>query len=106
RERPVGGDWARTVQMARHKGNLGLTWSTARLTTGVNLYYQGPRLRWAGDVEIDEYIRTDLSARYQLTPALSLSLRVENLFDSEIVEGLGYEEPGRYTVVGVDYKFF
>jgi outer membrane cobalamin receptor len=106
KERPVNGDWTRSVQIARHKANLGLTWQTAWLTLGANLYYQSPRLRWAADVETVGYVRTDLAARYQLTPALSLSLRVENLFDRKIVEALGYEEPGRYTVVGLDYKFF
>jgi outer membrane cobalamin receptor len=30
---------------------------------------------------------------------------MENLFDADIEEGLGYEQPGIYLVAGIDYRF-
>lgn len=98
----VGGNWQRAVQIARNKGNLGLSYASGPLSLSANAYYSGPRLRWAGDVEMQEYVRVDLSGRYQLHERVALTLRVENLFDEDIEEGLGYEEPGIYTVVGVN----
>ncbi len=104
--KPVGDDWQRTVQVARNKGNLGLSYQEGSIAVAVNAYYAGPRLRWKGDVEMKEYVRVDLSAQYQwATTGLALSARIENLFDEDIEEGLGYEEPGLYAIFGVSYSF-
>lgn len=105
-KKAVGGDWGRSVQIARNKGNLGLNYRLDNLTLGVNAYYSGPRLRWNRDVEMKEYVRVDLSGRYAYSTNLSFSVRVENLFDEDIEEGLGYKEPGLYGVVGINYSFF
>lgn len=105
-KKPVEGDWGRSVQIARNKGNLGLNYRLENLTLGVNAYYSGPRLRWNRDVETKEYVRVDLSGRYAYSANLSFSLRVENLFDEDIIEELGYKEPGLYGVAGVSYSFF
>jgi vitamin B12 transporter len=102
----IGGDWERTVQIAKNKGNLGLNYQGDRFYVSGNLYYSGPRLRWAADVEKKEYTRFDLAGRYDFTASLSGYLRVENLFDVEIEEGLGYKQPGIYSVVGIQYRFF
>ncbi len=99
----VGGDWERTVQVARNKGNLGFTFAENALTLALHAYYSGSRLRWAGDVEMKEYVRLDLSSTYQIGDRLLFSTRVENILDEDIEEGLGYEEPGIYAIVGLDY---
>jgi outer membrane cobalamin receptor len=104
--RAVGADWVRTVQIASHKGNVGLNFRTERLTFGTNAYYSGPRLRWAGDMETDGYLRLDISGRFQVSKGLAMSLRVENLLDDDYLEELGYAETGRYAIFGAEYKFF
>lgn len=101
----IGGGWERTVQVARNRANIGLTYNVDKLYLNANAFYNGPRLRWAGDVETPSYVRTDISARYQLNSNLDFTLRIENLFDEELWEEIVYEEPGRYTVVGVSYRF-
>mgnify|MGYP000421304044 CR=1 FL=1 len=106
RNKAVSGDWKRTVQVARNKGNVGLNYQSGDLSFGLNAYHAGPRLRWKGDVEMKEYVRLDLSGHYALNEQLSVSLRVENLLDEDIEEGLGYREPGRYALFGIDYKLF
>ena len=105
-QKAVGEPRTRTVQIARNKGNLGLRYQRERFDAGVNAYYSGERLRWAGDVEMPDYIRVDLSGRYRLTDAATLTLRVENLLDETIVEGLGFEEPGRYIIAGINFRIF
>ncbi len=95
----------RTVQIARNKGSLTCTYRDETKSFGVTGYYAGPRLRWKGDVEMEEYFRVDIFGRYALTAGLDLYGRVENLFDEDIEEGLGYEQPGIYAIVGLKYTF-
>lgn len=100
------GGWIRTVQIAKNKGNLGIDMSRDKFFFGANAYYAGPRLRWAGDVENPAYWRVDVTGRLNFTESISVFVRVENLFDEDIVEDLGYLQPGRYSVIGMQYKFF
>lgn len=99
-------DYTRSVQIARNTASVSVDYTADKLNISAGLYYIGPRLRWAADLETDSYIRTDLSARYQVTDAFAVYGRIENLFDEEIVEEIGYDQPGRYSVVGVEYRFF
>ncbi len=103
---PRNGSAERTPQIARNKANLGLSYNVSNVVLGANLYYSGPRLRWAGDIEMDEYVRLDVSARLSLNEKLSAYGRVENLTDEDIQEGLGYEQPGVYAIVGLEYRLF
>jgi len=98
------GERFRTVQIARNKGSITLSYKADRYNLGITEYYSGPRLRWKGDVEMEEYFRLDCFARYLLTDTVSLYTRIENLLDENIEEGLGYEEPGFYGIVGVEFK--
>jgi len=104
--RGEGEEWSPTVQIAKNKGNLGIDFSSGRYFIGANAYYAGPRLRWAGDIEMEAYWRIDLTGRMNFSDALSGYLRVENLFDKDIEEGLGYQQPGVYGILGIQYKLF
>lgn len=104
READGTGGWLPTVQIAKHKGNARISYSEDRLSLVGNVYYAGPRYRWARDIIMPSYVRVDVSGSYKLTDRLSLYGRVENLFDTHIIEGLGYEEPGRYGIVGFRLK--
>ena len=99
-----GAPWKPTVQIAKNKGNLGVDFSNDRFYFGANAYYAGPRLRWAGDIAMKKYWRVDLTGRMNFTETLSGYLRVENLFDEDIEEGLGYKQPGVYGILGIQYK--
>jgi outer membrane cobalamin receptor len=101
----VGGDWTPAVQIAQNKGNLGARYSSDRMSFSVNAYYAGPRFRWAGDIEMKSYVRVDVSGRYQITDQIDLHARIENLFDEYIEEGLGYEQPGVYGIIGIQARF-
>ncbi|NOZ68760.1 MAG: TonB-dependent receptor [Deferribacteres bacterium] len=99
------GETFRTVQIARNKFNLDLTYDTGKLHLNIHGYYSGPRLRWKGDKEMDSYFRTDVAARADVTENWTIYGRVENLFNENIQEGLGYEQPGVYAVTGMQWKF-
>ncbi len=104
--RAVDADWKRTVQIAHNKGNVGFNYQLDQLTLGANVYYTGPRLRWAGDLETSGYTRVDVSGRYKITDKLSISARIENLLNDDYLDELGYAETGLYAIFGVDYRFF
>ena len=95
---------SRTVQIARNKGSLTLAYQADKYNMGVTGYYSGPRLRWKGDIEMEEYFRVDCFGRYHLTDTLDLYTHIENLLDEDVEEGLGYEQPGFYGIVGVEFK--
>ncbi|MBU1056011.1 MAG: TonB-dependent receptor [Proteobacteria bacterium] len=97
------GERFRTVQIARNKGNLSLSYVTDEYAFGVTGYYSGPRLRWKGDIEMKEYYRVDLFGRYEILKGVNLYGRIENLTDEDIEEGLGYEQPGFYGIIGIEY---
>ena len=104
--RGEGGEWVPTVQIARNKGNLGIDFSKGRFYLGANAYYAGPRLRWAGDIPMEEYWRIDLAGRVNFSDSLAGNLRIENLLGADIEEGLGYRQPGVYGILGIEYKLF
>ncbi len=104
--RAVNGPWLRTVQIADNKANVGANYRFDRITLGANIYYSGPRLRWAGDLETAGYTRVDVSGRYQLTKGFTLFGRIENLLDRDYLDELGYAETGMYSIFGAEYKFF
>lgn len=99
------GETFRTVQIARNKFNLDLFYDIDKFHFNIHGYYSGPRLRWKGDKEMDSYFRTDLAVRADVAEHWSVYGRVENIFDVNIEEGLGYEQPGVYAVAGLEWKF-
>ena len=103
--RKAGQSYQPTIQIAPHKANLGLFYNHGALAGGVNVYYTDKRLDWTARDWIDRYVRVDVSARYALDKQWSLHARIENLFNVDAPEGLGYKQPGRYGVVGIEYRF-
>ena len=98
------GERFRTVQVADNTANLGFTYQEDRYSLGANLYYTGPRLRWNGDKETVAYTRVDVFGRTQLNKEFTLYGRIENLFDQEATEEIGYQQPGIYALAGVEWK--
>ena len=105
-ETEEGEEIYRTVQIARNNANLGIEYQLGdKLFVGLHAYYTGPRLRWNGDISMDEYIRVDATGKYVFYDGLSVFARVNNMLDADIEEGLGYEQPGIYVVGGLQWDF-
>lgn len=85
---------------------LQLLWHPARLATqlGLSARYVGERddIDGVGDVhQLDSHTVADLSARFALTPDVELDLRVDNLFDTDYEEIIGYGTVGRSGYIGL-----
>lgn len=78
--------------------NLKLRYTSERK----DLYYQG----WIPvEVENDAYVKVDLLNSYKLSDNLSLFVKIENLFDKNYQEIVGYSMPGRSFYGGIKGRF-
>lgn len=106
KQQDLFGVWSPLVQVARNKGNVGISYHEDRWSAGANVYVTGPRLRAAGDISTPGYTRVDIFGRYRLLDALTAYARIEDALNSNIVEELGYKQPRLYGIAGVEYAFF
>jgi vitamin B12 transporter len=56
-------------------------------------------------VELDDYVRVDLAASYQVTGNVQIFGRIENLFDEDYEEAIGYGTPGISAYGGVKFSY-
>lgn len=94
----------RTVQVAYHTANLGVNYQQDRYSLGANVYYNGPRLRWNGDKETDAYTTVSVFGRAKINQAFTVYGRIDNLFNENIVEEIGNEQPGIYALMGLEWR--
>ncbi|HMQ92288.1 MAG TPA: TonB-dependent receptor [Amaricoccus sp.] len=59
----------------------------------------------ADRVELDDYTLVNVTAQHQLSDRLLLTARIDNLFDEQYQEILGYDAPGRTFYAGVAANF-
>jgi vitamin B12 transporter len=100
---PVG--WTFQIETARNLGNVGLTWVEQQFDVGTNLFITDHRRDYSGEFYAPGYARLDFFGRYHVTRQFDLYARVQNALDHDIVEILGYKNPGVYFVAGAKYKF-
>ena len=98
------GEKIRNVQIARNKANLDVAYDDGKYAFNIHPYYTGPRLRWNGDVEMEDYLRVDAAASVRAFEKVKFYTRLENLFNDKTEEGLGYEQPGFYGIIGVEIE--
>lgn len=90
-----------------HMANLtaGWDWSDA-ISTQVAVRYVGEAFNNdANSVVMDAYTLVDLRGSWQVTDAIELYGRVENLFDEDYETASGYGTPGRGAFVGLRARF-
>ena len=59
----------------------------------------------AENTELDSYTLFNLQGRYILAPGIEAYARIENLFDEDYTEVIGYATPGRAVFLGVELTF-
>jgi vitamin B12 transporter len=76
-----------------------------RFDVGLNLLAAGERTDFGfpEPVELDEYVLVDLTAGWRITDRMSLTARVENLFDEDYELADGFNTPGRGVYVALRY---
>jgi vitamin B12 transporter len=95
------------VRRPKHSGNLYADWTSGPITLGGSLAYVGKRtdvdfdLFPAPTVTLDDYILAGARVAYRVTEAIELFGRVENAFDSNYRDLVGYATPGRTIHAGL-----
>ena len=98
------GDGNRLVRVPEHSGNLSLAIDPDGPWSGtVSLRYNGKE-RDANGI-VDSWTRVDLTARYALNSTTEIYGRIENLFDENYQQILGYGTPGTSGYLGVRLGF-
>lgn len=88
-----------------HSGDLALSFDPAGPFSGsVLLRYNGAETDLSG-IEVDEWTRLDISARYELSANVELYARLENLLDTHYQLVLGYGTLGRSGWVGARWRY-
>lgn len=93
----------RLLRVPEHAGSATLGWSGDRLSGALTIRAEGDQDD-SGGVR-DSFVTANLNAAYQLTDAVALTARVENLADERYQQVLGYGEPGRSGYVGIRLRY-
>jgi vitamin B12 transporter len=114
---PAGepGEDRREVRRPRHMASVNAHWRFAdeRGQVNLNVNYTGEQLDLFFDpdtfissfVTLDAYTVVDLAGSWRLNDALELVGRVQNLFDEDYEEVLGYRRPGVAVYGGIRGRF-
>jgi len=93
------------VRVPEHSGDVIISVTpTGRWSGSVLLRYNGEETNVDG-TRLSDWNRVDLSAQYQISDSTELYARVENVFDEQYQQVLGYGTPGRSASIGVRVRF-
>jgi vitamin B12 transporter len=102
-----GAEALREVRRPRHSANLFGSWRSGPLTLGGFLAYVGERKDRDFDlfpsprVTLDDYVLASARVAYRVTEALEAFARIENGFDANYRDLVGYNTPGRAAYAGL-----
>lgn len=94
---------ARLLRVPEHAGSATLGWSSERLSGALTVRAEGDQPD-AGGVR-KAFVTAGLSGSWVVTPAVSLTARVDNLADTHFQQVFGYGEPGRSGYVGIRLRY-
>ena len=75
---------------------------------GVRMLFVGDSSEFSiptGDQTLDEYVKVDVTASWQVHDNPTLLLAVENLFDEDFEEAIGFPDVGVYPRIGAKVDF-
>ncbi|MEM6710216.1 MAG: TonB-dependent receptor [Pseudomonadota bacterium] len=95
----------RLVRLPEHSGDLTLSYNAlGRLSGAVLLRYNGNEENTDGTT-LNSWTRVDISGRYAVSDRVEVYGRIENLFDEDYQQILGYGTPGLSGSVGLRLRF-
>ncbi|MDQ8754825.1 TonB-dependent receptor [Sphingosinicella sp. LHD-64] len=106
-QRTAGVDLVREVRRPRHTANLIAFGAADRFNWGASIAYVGKRRDTDFDVfpspvvTLDDYALASLRIGYRILPQLELYARMENAFDADYQDVIGYNTPGRTVYAGL-----
>lgn len=91
-------------QRARNTGSVGVSHIWGPFEAGVDAVFVGNRYNDTQQANpVGGYTLVNLSARYQVSKALSIQASLNNVFDRKYTQILGYSTPGVTAFVGIRY---
>ena len=103
----AGAALVREVRRPRHSANLIALGTTGRLSWSTSFAYVGARqdsdfdLFPAAEVRLDDYVLASLRIGWRLLPQLEVYGRIENGFDADYQDVVGYNTAGRTLYAGL-----
>ena len=103
----AGAALVREIRRPRSTANVAGWGESGRFSWSASLAYVGARrdtdfdLLPAAVVRLDDYLLGSLRLGWQILPALELYARVENAFDADYQDVVGYSTPGRTVYAGL-----
>ena len=94
---------ARLLRVPEHAGSATLGWTGGRLSGALTVRAEGDQDDAGGMRE--GFVTANLNAAWQVTGAVAMTARIENLADERYQQVLGYGEPGRSAYVGVRLRY-
>ena len=94
---------ARLLRVPEHAGSATLGWTGERLSAALTVRAEGDQDD-AGGVR-KAFVTAGLSGAWAVTPAVSLTARIDNLTDERFQQVFGYGEPGRSGYVGIRLRY-
>ncbi len=92
------------VRVPKHSGNLTISFMmNDRLNGSIRLKYNGKEKDPNGFV--DSWSRIDLTSNYTMNDSLEIYARIENIFDTQYQQILGYGTPGISGHLGTRFSF-
>ncbi len=110
-QRVAGAALVREVRRPRSTANLIAFGTADRVTWGASLAYVGKRTDTDFDlfpsptVTLDDYVLASLRVGYRVLPQLELYGRLENAFDANYQDVVGYNTPGTTVHAGLRFAF-
>ncbi len=99
------GDGGSLLRLPSHSGDLALSFDPSGPFSGTLLLrYNGRETNRDGS-RLGDWARVDLNARYELSERLELFARIENLFDTQYQQILGYGTPGLSGSLGARWRY-
>lgn len=97
-------DGARLIRVPENSGDLAFSINPeGRLSAVLSVRYNDEEQDVDGTV--DAWTRVDLAGEFRLSPGIELYARIENLFDAQYQQVLGYGTPGLSGYVGARLAF-
>ncbi|MEL6859612.1 MAG: TonB-dependent receptor [Pseudomonadota bacterium] len=99
------GDGVRRVRVPEHSGDITLSYDPDGPISGAVLVrYNGQEVNNA-TTEVDAWTRVDLTGAYDVSESVEVFGRIENLFDEDYQQILGYGTPGLSGSIGVRLRY-
>lgn len=94
------------LRRPEHLANLGVSYITYndRLSLHANIHHERNAID-IGNTPLDNFTTVDVSVQYEVIDDLTLTAEVENLFDREYEQIIGFNSASRAAYAGVKWQF-